>query len=572
MNLLDVQQFETYVAACANNSGVSVQWDKPDSTPRTDGKTIYLPAITSKTSEEWLTRMRYFVKHETSHVVYSDFAFLNKVKPGGLLALINNLLEDHRIDYRNDSEYAGDKIISNDFWYLYADDINKHVTSSDKELREQQLLTLPLFVWDASLRDWIGSSGEAHAQMSKAADAEATARLAKLDKYTSRLLSVRESGEAKDVMQLAEDILRDLYDEDPEDYKNNPSLDGDSDGTGKGKGKGKSGKEGEGKGEAIADDVDRLITVNKLMEAMGHEHKPNRTGLHMPGEKVTKGAYSIPNAREYVVVDFDKPIPKMVTDYLGCGYLHKPTIDNYITSNAKPMANKLRLKLQTRSRDRYEYGKKKGKLHNGSLHRIVSSDDKTASKVFRQRVVSDTTNTAVCLLVDCSGSMSGTKFDMACAGAGAFAEALKPLNIAYSIYGFSNTVDEEHPLVWLFSEYGEKTPQQELIKRFDKVSGGLWQNSDGDAIAYATSKLAGRPEHRKVLVVLSDGSPAGREHCGDITSYTYEAVKTAENNGVDVYGIGIKDDNVKRFYKNHVVVNDLDKLSPTILTIIDRSI
>ena len=77
MNLLDVQQFETYVAACATNSGVNVQWDKPDSTPRTNGKTIYLPAITGKTSEEWLTRMRYFVKHETSHVVHSDFTFLN---------------------------------------------------------------------------------------------------------------------------------------------------------------------------------------------------------------------------------------------------------------------------------------------------------------------------------------------------------------------------------------------------------------------------------------------------------------------------------------------------------------
>jgi len=105
---LDVKQFETYVAACASNSGVSVEWDAADSTPRTDGKTMWLPAITSSSNDEWLARMRYFVKHETSHVVHSDFNYLNEVRPTGLLALINNLIEDHRIDYRNDRDYLGD--------------------------------------------------------------------------------------------------------------------------------------------------------------------------------------------------------------------------------------------------------------------------------------------------------------------------------------------------------------------------------------------------------------------------------------------------------------------------------
>jgi cobaltochelatase CobT len=236
------------------------------------------------------------------------------------------------------------------------------------------------------------------------------------------------------------------------------------------------------------------------------------------------------------------------------------------------MANKLRMKLQTRSKDRYEYGKKKGKLHNGSLHRLVSGSDVSSEKVFRQRVVSDTTDTALCLLVDCSGSMSGKKFDMACAGAGALSEALKPLNIAHSIYGFTNTVTVEDPIIWLFSEFGERVTQPELLKRFEKVSGGLWQNSDGDAIAYATARLTQRKEHRKVLLVLSDGSPSGRDHAGDVEAYTLQTVKQAEKMGIDVYGIGIDDSNVTRFYKKNVVVKDLHNLAPTILSIIDRSI
>jgi cobalamin biosynthesis protein CobT len=168
--------------------------------------------------------------------------------------------------------------------------------------------------------------------------------------------------------------------------------------------------------------------------------------------------------------------------------------------------------------------------------------------------------------------MSGKKFDMACAGAGALAEALKPINIAYSIYGFTNTVEDEDPIIWLFSEYGEKVPQADLVNRFKKASGGLWQNSDGDAIAYATARLGQRKEHRKVLLVLSDGSPAGREHAGDVEGYTLRTVQHAEQMGIDVYGIGICDSNVTRFYKKNVVVDDLHKLSPTILSIIDRSI
>ena len=568
MNYLDVQQFETYVTACAKNSGVSVMWDSPESTPRTNGRQMWLPLITSNTSVEWLIRMRYFVKHETSHVVYSDFDYLNKVKPTGLLALINNLIEDHRIDYLNDSEYKGDGVISNAFWYLYADDIAKRVESKDKELQKQQLETLPLFIWDASMRDWIHSADDAKEQMLRHADSTALARLAKLAKYSGELIAIRKVGTAKEVMSLAERILADLYEQDPADYKGADESDSKGSSTAKGKG------DGEGKeGQPTSDDVDRLVDVRKLMQAIGHDHKPSRTGIHLIAEGVGKGSYSIPLPKDYVICGFDTKPPPKVSDYLNSsGYLKKSAVDKYITSNAKPMANKLRLKLQTRSRDRYEYGKKRGKLHNGSLHRLISGNDKVSERVFRQRIVSDTTDTAVCLLVDCSGSMSGSKFDMACAGAGALAEALKPINIAYSIYGFTNTVVDEDPIIWLFTEFGERVAQPELIKRFDKVSGGLWQNTDGDAIAYATARLSQRKEHRKVLLVLSDGSPAGRDHAGDVEAYTLKTVQHAESMGVDVYGIGICDTNVTRFYKKNVVVNDLSNLSNTILSIIDRSI
>lgn len=565
MNLLDVQQFETYVSACARNSGVTVVWDSPKSTPRTDGKKMWLPALSSVTSSEWLTRMRYFVKHETSHIVYSDFDLLQKERPQGLLALINNLIEDHRIDYLNDQEYKGDYVISNDFWVLYCQDVCNNIKSEDKELTDQQRITLPLFIWDAMNRSWITSSTEMVHLLTAILDDVGSERLLKLLKYTPELHQVRAEGSGADVMELSKRILADVYDAKPEDYVQPEAASGDG---------GKA--DGDGGGEKSAEDgstskKESIINVDKVMEKLMHKHESSRTGTHME-VKFGSGGYVIPTKSEYRICYFDRPLPTDVTSSISESILDTVAVNRFITSNARNMANKLRIKLQTQSRDRYEYGKRKGTLHNGSLHRVLSTDDKHASKIFRKRIVSDTLDTAVCLLVDCSGSMSGSKFNMACAGAGGLAEALKPLNINYSIYGFTNTYDEEHPLIWMFTEYGERVSQPELISRFSKASGALMQNSDGDAIAYSASRLMQTKQKRKVLLVLSDGSPAGRLHAGDLTTYTKEVIKNAEKSGIDVYGIGIQDDNVRKFYSKSTVVNKLSDLAPTILSIVDRSI
>lgn len=565
MNYLDVTQFESYVNACVKDSGVRVQWDEPSGTPRTDGHTMWIPSITSSTSDEWLKRIRYFVKHETSHIVHSDFVFLNKVKPKGLLALINNLIEDHRIDYRNDKDYEGDKLISSAFWECYAQDVLDRINAEDQQLGEQQLLVTPLFVWDALNRDWIASASECVHAMSEMLDEQGVVRLEKLlqPRYTDALLQLRETGDASDVYELAKAILEDLFDQDSDNYTEDPS-------TGAMKGSGSGGKdvhEGDD-GEAVGDDVDRIIDVTKLQDAIGHEHKPSRTGIRYEGTTSFAGRYTIPKTEEYIVLRFPQ-LHHSVRDY-GKGFLKEHRVNDYITSNAKPLANKLRIALQTRSRDRYEYGQHRGKIHNGSLHRLMREDK---PKVFRKRVVSDTLDTAVCLLVDCSGSMSGSKFDMACCGAGALSEALKPLNIPFTTLGFTNHADRrDAPMIWVFNDFGERVPTKELVARFSLASGLLWENTDGDAIAYAHAQLSKRKEKRKVLIVLSDGTPAGRTWAGDVRPYTKDVISSAEKAGIDVYGIGICDRNVTDYYKKHEVVHDLEDLSRTILTVVNRSI
>jgi cobalamin biosynthesis protein CobT len=517
--------------------------------------------------------MRYYVKHETSHVQYSDFGVLNKYKPVGLLALINNLIEDHRIDYVNDSQYMGDAITSNNYWVLYTDDIVKRIVSTDTELAEQQRVVLPLFVWDAALRTWITNASETRDVMANMQDDDGIDKLHKLEKYTDELLVLRadtalDVGER--VYDLAVRILADLFDGKAEDYSDEGDEKGEG-GSGKGKGKGDKGGDDSGDSEGTGgSDEDKLVNVEKLIKAIGHEHKPSRTGIHlvMSGADLD-GAYTIPHKDEYVIIHFPE-LHRVVRGHTG--YMKDDRVSKYITSNSKPLANQLRMRLQTRSRDRYEYGLKRGKLHTGSLHKLLSGDTDASTRVFRKRIVSDTLDTAVTLLVDCSGSMSGNKFEMACSGAGAMAEALKPLNIAFNVLGFTNVEGNDEPMIWVFNDFGERVSTPELVSRFKTASGCLWENTDGDALAYAAYVLSLRREKRKVLLVLSDGSPAGRDSHGDITAYTARVVKDIEASGVDVYGIGILDDNVRHFYKKHEVVNNVDNLSSTILSVLDRSI
>jgi hypothetical protein len=567
---LDIRQLEAYVAAVAGRAGVSVQWDKPEATPRTDGRTVWLPAVTSIASAEWMQRIRYYIKHETSHVEYSDFEYLRKQNPQGALALLNNLFEDNRIDYLNDAVYLGDKRVSDDYWKLYTSDLEK-LTAGDAGAQEQARSVIAAFMLDATCRSHISSSVLALNVFKKVATDDNLQQLEMLlnagcEQDLLDLRSITNNTLAAEAcFTLAKKVFSILFPEHnvEEQYGKEAT---------KGKGKGKpSDEDGDGEGTAGGDMEDRIVTVDKIEKAV-HKHTPSRTGIHLEHE-VGKGAWQVPAASDYIVLDFDNVSGWNENLYKSpCSMFKKTKVSSIIENEAKPLANKLRIKLQTQSKDRYEYGKKRGKLHGSVLSRVLMQDSPISERVFKQRKVSTTTDTAVTLLVDCSGSMSGMKFEHATAVAGMVAEALRPLNISCRILGFTNEnwTGKEQPMMLNFKKWGETVTSNELVKRFSIAANNLLQNSDGDAVAFATWDLTQRKETRKVLIVLSDGSPSGRDWAGSCSAYTKKCVQDAEK-VVDVYGIGIEDYNVRKYYTNNIVVEGLSNLAPTVLSVLDKS-
>lgn len=565
--LLDVIQFETYVTAVAGRAGVSVQWDDADATPRTDGKVIWIPRINSLTPDATLVQLRYFIKHEVSHIVHTNFRYFARAKVKGLLQFICNLLEDNRIDYLNDKEWGGDVRLSNAFAETYA----ARIAAMEGEVSEDMKKVAPLFAWEAKAREWIGTWHLiAEAVKEKGLSPSFAPTLDKLMPYLPRLISLRTSakGGTRDLLELARDILQEVYGEDADKYMEgfpDDAAAGQEDGEDSGESDGgKASKAGESEGTSEEMGGDAIITVDKLSEMMG-EHLVSRTGTHLE-HSVKKGkGWVVPAPADYIIN----------RKFSGVNYLNMLVVKRELENNVRPLAGKLRTKLQVRSKGHYEYGTKSGKLHTGSLHRLVSGRGTEAeSRVFRRHVTSDTLDTAVSLLVDCSSSMSGIKFYTATAAAASVAMALKPLHLPFNVLGFSTEYTGEcRPIINVFNDWGENVTQEELLHRFGVAAGKLEDNSDGDCIAWAANYLQHRKEKRKILIVLSDGAPAGRYWAGSVSAYTKEVISTLERQRlVEVYGIGILDHNVTMYYTKNMVINKVSELPSVLLSTLDKAL
>ena len=93
----------------------------------------------------------------------------------------------------------------------------------------------------------------------------------------------------------------------------------------------------------------------------------------------------------------------------------------------------------------------------------------------------------------------------------------------------------------------------------------MCQNIDGESVAIAATRLSQRKEKRKILIVLSDGYPAGNGSSGLLAGHLKKTVKEIEKSGIDVFAIGIQTEAVKRFYSKFALINDVSELPSVVI-------
>jgi hypothetical protein len=83
----------------------------------------------------------------------------------------------------------------------------------------------------------------------------------------------------------------------------------------------------------------------------------------------------------------------------------------------------------------------------------------------------------------------------------------------------------------------------------------------GEAIWWALQQMVSLPESRKIILVLTDGSP-------DYLSNTVEAIDQGKKLGFEFYGIGIDTSSIKSILPNSSrSINNLSELAPAMFEI-----
>ena len=184
--------------------------------------------------------------------------------------------------------------------------------------------------------------------------------------------------------------------------------------------------------------------------------------------------------------------------------------------------------------------KRRGVLDRSSLYKTAIND----YKCFTKKANPNKTDFAFYILVDGSGSMHGNKFYEAYKATAIIEECLGSLA----------------PLKIVQFDQGSKGVNHYIVKDFNDTKKGNYSNTfahhnsannsnmDGFSIRVATEELLKRKEQKKVLIILSDGLPAGYDAYYDKPAQTdvKNAIRYARKKQLHVFNIMFGEDYERR--------------------------
>ncbi|MDE2563914.1 MAG: cobaltochelatase subunit CobT [Sphingomonadales bacterium] len=252
------------------------------------------------------------------------------------------------------------------------------------------------------------------------------------------------------------------------------------------------------------------------------------------------------------------------------------------------LANRLQRRLMAQQNRSWDFDQEEGLLDAARLARVVVSPGHSLSyKVEREQEFKDT---VVTLLIDNSGSMRGRPISIAAISADILARTLERCGVKTEILGFTTRAWKggQSREAWLAggkpAHPGRLNDLRHIVyKKADEPwrrarnklglmmrEGLLKENIDGEALLWAHTRLLGRPEDRRILMVISDGAPVDDStlsvnHAGYLEQHLRRVIEWIEKQSpVQLVAIGIGHD-VTRYYKRAVTIMDVEQLGGTII-------
>ncbi len=248
------------------------------------------------------------------------------------------------------------------------------------------------------------------------------------------------------------------------------------------------------------------------------------------------------------------------------------------------LANKLQRRLQAQQSRSWEFDREEGILDAGRLARVVANP--TTPLSFKVEKDTEFRDTVVTLLLDNSGSMRGRPISIAAICADVLARTLERCQVKVEILGFTTRAWKggQSRERWLAAgrqqQPGRLNDLRHIIyKRADSPwrrvrsnlglmmkEGLLKENIDGEALEWAHRRMLGRPEARKILMVISDGAPVDDSTlsvnpANYLEKHLRDVIAMVERRrAVELLAIGIGHD-VTRYYQRAVTITDVEQLA-----------
>ncbi|CAO3442446.1 Aerobic cobaltochelatase CobT subunit (EC 6.6.1.2) [Azospirillum argentinense] len=252
------------------------------------------------------------------------------------------------------------------------------------------------------------------------------------------------------------------------------------------------------------------------------------------------------------------------------------------------LANRLQRRLLAKQQRSWEFDLDDGILDAARLARIVVNPVLPLS--FKKEKEMDFRDTVVSLLIDNSGSMRGRPISIAAMSADILARTLERCAVKVEVLGFTtrawkggqareNWISSGKPanpgrlndlrhIIYKDADQPWRRARKNLGLMLRE--GILKENIDGEALMWAHNRLIGRPEQRRILMVISDGAPVDDStlsvNAGNyLERHLRQVIDYIETRSpVELVAIGIGHD-VTRYYRRAVTIVDAEQLGGTMM-------
>ncbi len=261
---------------------------------------------------------------------------------------------------------------------------------------------------------------------------------------------------------------------------------------------------------------------------------------------------------------------------------------NHLQGVVSKLANRLQRRLLAQQQRAWEFDLEEGILDAARLARVVVNPMLALS--YKREREADFRDTVVSLLIDNSGSMRGRPITVAAMCSDILARTLERCAVKTEILGFTTRA-------WKGGQARERWVQDgkprnpgrlnDLRHVIYKAADAPWrrsrknlglmlregllkENIDGEALEWAYKRLRVRPEHRRILMVISDGAPVDDStlsvNPGNyLERHLRKVIGDIETRGdVELIAIGIGHD-VTRYYRRAVTIVDAEELGGTMM-------